>query len=140
MLRLLARRPVAAAAAQALRPATQLSQVRSLCAASGVPRLAEQHPFARPQPWMGAWYSLRGEDDQVMQKNRELKKGRRAPTRAKHIMHLLGRSAVRASEEAAPWRTGLFSVGDTIEVEHRPSMSDKPERVVGLCIARYRRG
>ena len=115
------------------------AQARSLCAASGA-RFGEQHPFARPQPWMGAWYSLRGEEDAVMQKNRELKKGRRAPTRAKHIMHMLSRQSVRASEAAEPWRAGLFNVGDTLEIEHRPSVSERPERVVGMCIARYKRG
>jgi len=76
----------------------------------------------------------------VMQRNRELKKGRRAPTRAKHIMTLLDQREVRSSKQDAPWRAGLFRVGDTLEVEHRPSINEKPERTVGLCIARYKRG
>ena len=35
---------------------------------------------------------------------------------------------------------GHFRVGDTLQVEHRPSLSEKVERSVGLCIGRHRRG
>ena len=31
-------------------------------------------------------------------------------------------------------------MGDTLQVEHRPSLSEKVERSVGLCIGRHRRG
>ena len=91
------------------------------------------------QPWMGAWYTLR-EGDPVAMANREKLKGRRPPTRGRFIVQELDRRR-RAKEHAAePWRAGHFRVGDTLQVEHRPSLSEKVERSVGLCIGRHRRG
>ena len=99
----------------------------------------EIHPYRVVQPWMGAWYTLR-EGDPVAMANREKLKGRRPPTRGRFIVQELDRRR-RAKEHAAePWRAGHFRVGDTLQVEHRPSLSEKVERPVGLCIGRHRRG
>jgi len=101
---------------------------------------AAPHPFARPEQFMGAWYTLRGEDDEVMQRNRARKKQRRPQIASKFIMRMLDRREVDAFVRAEPWRAGLFKVGDTLEVEAKPSLNERPERFVGLCIARHNRG
>jgi len=100
-------------------------------------------PFAKPGPWLGAYYTLR-ENDPVAMKNREQKKDKAAPTRGRFIVAEMGRREIAAAQAIDPWRdSARFQRGDILEVEYRPQDAPEAEiteRVVGLCIAVHRRG
>ena len=117
---------------------------RGLCGAPPTPAAAAAHPYRVPQPWLGAYYTLREDDPRAMA-NREKLRGRRAPARCRFIMGAIEKQQTSAAIEAEPWRgharTGKsFRVGETLEVTHRPSPQEAEERVVGMCIARHNRG
>jgi len=116
----------------AIRPPPALSR------AAPAPEVVREHPYARPMPWLGAWYTLR-EGDPVAMRNRAMLKQRKGNSRGRFICQELGRRAVAKSVEQDPWRQGLFDRGDILEVQYRPSTSEPPERVVGLCIAKHKR-
>lgn len=73
-------------------------------------------------------------------RNRAKLRGRRAPTRGRFIVSALEEADVAARVSAEPWRAGHFQTGDIVEVEHRASLSDPPERAVGMVLGRHRRG
>ena len=141
----LAARPVARGGGRGGGSSLSPLLVRGLCGAPPAPApVAAAHPYRVPQPWLGAYYTLR-EDDPRAIANREKLKGRRAPSRCRFIMGALEKLQTTAAIEAEPWRghvrTGKsFRVGETLEVTHRPSPSEAEERVVGMCIARHNRG
>jgi len=97
------------------------------------------HEYAVPTPWLGAYYTLR-EGDETAIKKRERLCGRRSPSRGRFIVNTLDRTEVARIEAEEPWRKGLFKTADFVEVEHRASLSDPVERVVGLVIGRSRKG
>lgn len=100
------------------------------------------NPWARPAPWLGAYYQLRQGDPAAMH-NRERRRGKAAPKRGRFITQEVERREVARRNVDEPWRDMKgFDRGDILEVEHRPADvgSDGPtERVVGVCIAKVRR-
>lgn len=97
------------------------------------------HQYAVPSPWLGAYYSLR-KDNEAAQRKVERLCGRRAPSRGIFIVQTLERQQMRRIMDKEPWRRGQFRGGDFLEVEHRPSMSEPPERIVGLVLAKHKKG
>ena len=116
-------------------PADQASEFKS--SASNV--AAIDNPYQRDLPWLGAYFTLR-EDDPAAVANREKRKSRKGNTRGRFIVATLEKGEIAKLKAERPFLNTDFQQGDILEVEHRPSLSDPPERAVGLCIARHSRG
>jgi ribosomal protein L19 len=100
------------------------------------------NPFAKPGPWLGAYYSLREHDPAAMA-NREKRMDKAAPKRGRFIVAETERRDIEAIQQREPWRNfNRFDRGDVVETEYRPqdaASTEVTERVVGLVIAIHRR-
>lgn len=108
----------------------------------------QAHPYRVPQPWLGAYYTLREEGPMKCERalaNREKLKGKNAPARGRFIVSVLEKLQIDEMVAKDPWRgsaktqEGLKS-GQTLEVWWKPAVDQPEERVVGYCIARHNRG
>ena len=98
-----------------------------------------KHEFARPNSWLGAYYSLR-EGDAAAMRNRERLKDKKAPSRARFILNTLDRHERDRLELAEPWRApGAYTPGDYVQVNFRGAAGDAPETIVGMVIGIHRR-
>ena len=106
------------------------------------------HPYAAPQSWLGAYYTLRQEGPLKCERaiaNREKRKGKNAPARGRFIVSAIEKLQIDELVKKDPWRGpaksehGIQS-GETLEVWFKPAIDQPEERVVGYCIARHNRG
>ena len=106
------------------------------------------HPYAAPQSWLGAYYTLRQEGPLKCERaiaNREKRKGKNAPARGRFIVSAIEKLQIDELVKKEPWRGpaksehGIQS-GETLEVWFKPAIDQPEERVVGYCIARHNRG
>ena len=98
-----------------------------------------KHELWRPNSWMGAYYKLR-EDDPAAMRNRDRLMQKKEPTRGRFIVSALERIECDKLQASQPWRAGDFKPGDYLQVDHRPSMTDPQESIVGVMIGLHRRG
>lgn len=106
------------------------------------------HPYAAPQSWLGAYYTLRQDGPLKCERaiaNREKLKGKNAPARSRYIVSAIEKLQIDELVKKDPWRGtaksehGIQS-GETLEVWYKPSVDQPEERVVGYCIARHNKG
>jgi ribosomal protein L19 len=106
------------------------------------------HPYAAPQSWLGAYYTLRQDGPLKCERaiaNREKLKGKNAPARSRFIVSAIEKLQIDELVKKDPWRGAAKSEhgiqsGETLEVWYKPSADQPEERVVGYCIARHNRG
>ena len=94
------------------------------------------HPYAAPQSWLGAYYTLRQEGPLKCERaiaNREKRKGKNAPARGRFIVSAIEKLQIDELVKKDPWRGpaksehGIQS-GETLEVWFKPAI-DQPEDV-----------
>jgi len=127
-----------------LRTRARLSTTTPRTAASRGPNLqwtrpAPLHALDRPQPWMGAYYTLR-ESDPTALRNREKLQQRARPVRGRFICQTLDKRQREEIEAREPWRAADFTRGDVLEVQYKPSVSEEVNAAIGLCIGRIHKG
>ena len=108
----------------------------------GVPQWTSpppQHELWKPQPFLGAYYTLRPDDEAAM-RNREKLKQKRESKRGRFIVDVLERTEREIIEAKDPWRNpALYRPGDIIQVEHCSSVGETADVVVGMMIGMHRR-